>query len=125
MSKKLISAGVALLTGVLAVGPALAQAAQGEAACVRPNRIFSTQALDNRTILVTDKQKNQYTIHMSSVCAGMDKSASALGFRYFTELSCLQRGDRISVPIGGGGTGPRVTCFIGSVTAGAPADAPG
>ena len=54
----------------------------------------------------------------------MDRRTSALGFKLHSELTCLQRGDRISVPIGGGGTGPRVTCFIGSVTAGAPANAP-
>ena len=63
MRRKIISAGIALVTSVLAVAPALAQDA-----CVRPIRIFSTQALDNRTILITDRQKNQYTVHMNGVC---------------------------------------------------------
>jgi hypothetical protein len=104
----------ATLMSALTAVPALAQTE----ACIRPIRIFSTEAVDNKTIHITDRQKNHYTVHMRGVCAGMDKSTTALGFRYQGgELGCLRRGDMISYRIG---VSPRMTCFIDGVTPGAP-----
>jgi hypothetical protein len=107
------------VASVLAAVPALAD----DAACVRPIRIYSTRVLDDHTLLVTDRQKNQYTVHMNGTCTGMHEGVSdPLGFRrYRSDLSCLQRGDEVSYAIPGAG---RASCFIGEVTEGAPAGAP-
>ena len=111
--------GAAILCSVV-LAPTLAMAQE---ACVSQKRIFSTQPVDNRTILVTDMSRNQYTIKMSGVCGGMWKGTTSLGFRLQGgELSCIRRGDAISYPIAPGAH--RVTCYVDSVTAGAPA-APG
>jgi hypothetical protein len=108
---------LATLLAAVSLTPALAQ---GDA-CIRPTRIFSTEPIDNRTILITDRSRNQYTIHMNGTCVGMDRSTSALVFQYQgTELSCLRRGDRISYRIG---DSPHQTCYIGGVTFGAPPNA--
>jgi hypothetical protein len=104
----------ALLTCV-GVTPALAQ----PEACIRPVRIFSMEPIDNRTIVITDRQRNVYTVHMRGTCVGMDRTTTALGFRYQGgELGCVRRGDRISYRLG---ASPRMTCFIDGVTAGPPA----
>jgi hypothetical protein len=83
--------------------------------------MFSVQALDERTLVATDRLKNAYTIHMAGTCGGLWKGTSALGFHVQgSELSCIRRGDRITYPIPGAG---RVSCYVGGVTAGAPAGA--
>jgi hypothetical protein len=119
MTRKTIMAAAALMTALTSV-PAVAQTE----ACIRPIRIFSTQPVDNKTIVITDRQRNAYTVHMRGVCAGMDKSTTALGFRYQGgELGCLRHGDMISYRIDP--ASPRQTCFIEGVTAGAPVAANG
>jgi hypothetical protein len=106
---------LAALLGAVALTPALAQ----EEACVRPVRIFSMEPIDNKTIRIVDRQRNEYTVHMRGTCVGMDRSTTALGFRYMGgELGCIRRGDRISYRLG---ASPRMTCYIDGVTAGAPA----
>lgn len=115
----------AALVGVLGAVPALAQ----EAVCLRHNRIVSTEILNNRTVVATDRQDNKYTIHMTAPCAGFDKlSAMWLSFRPWSELACLQHGDMIGYTLAGEplvisvhGSTSQLSCTIGSVTAGAPA----
>lgn len=100
--------------------------AQGDA-CVTKNRIYSTQVIDSRTILVTDMQKKQYTVHMSGTCVGLDRTAVNLSWRTKTELGCIGLGDSVGYSMPGEGTQVQIrpnlqsTCFIESVTAGAPA----
>ncbi len=115
MKTRMIFGAAALMSG-LALAPTLVMA---QDACISQKRIFSTQAVDNKTILITDRNKNQFTVHMRGVCGGMWKGTSALGFRVNGgELSCISRGDSISYPIAP--YSQRVTCFVDSVTSGPP-----
>ena len=111
--------GAAVMCGVV-LAPTLVLAQES---CISQKRIYSTQAVDNRTILITDWSRNQYTLHMRGVCGGMWKGTTALGFRLQGgELACIRRGDAISYPLAP--DSHRVTCYVDSVTAGEPA-APG
>ena len=112
--KKRLGLAAATLLSAAVVTPALAQEA-----CISQKRMFSVQALDERTLIATDRQKNAYTIHMAGTCGGLWKGTSALGFHVMgSELSCIRAGDRITYPIPGAG---RVSCYVAGVTAGAPA----
>lgn len=112
-----------LLVSAIAAGPVLA----ASDVCVQKNRIFSTRVLDSGTVVVTDMDKKQYTVHMRGTCVGFNKTAENITFRPTTELGCLTAGDSI----GYNAPGERVsiatrgslqsTCTIDSVTAGAPA----
>ena len=92
---------------------------------MQKNRIFSTRVIDSSTVLITDMDKKQYTVHMRGACVGFDKTSENLTFRTKTDLGCLGAGDTI----GYNAPGERVsiktrgslqsTCSIDSVTAGA------
>jgi hypothetical protein len=103
--------------------PALAQ----EAACVRLNEIRSTETVNDRTLVVTNRQSDKYSIHMSGVCIGLSMAGAVPIFRPQSELDCLKRGDRIGYNYPGQGLPTSVrtvddqeVCFIESVTAGEP-----
>jgi hypothetical protein len=112
-----------MLTAIaLAAGPAMA----ATDACVQNNRIVSTSVIDGSTVVVTDTDKKQYTVHMRGNCVGLDRNAVNLSFRTKTRLGCLSRGDTISYSMPGEGTKPRVRpnlqtpCVVDGVTEGAP-----
>jgi hypothetical protein len=108
-----------LLLAVFCASPVLAAA---DAACLQNNRIWGWQALDQRTLLVTDRQYNKYTVHLTGGCINLDKYVGAtLLIRGKTELGCVSQGDRIAFD--SPGIGPQ-TCFVTTVQAGAPAKAP-
>ena len=113
---------VGTLASVVVAVPALA----ASDACVQNNRILSTQVIDSSTVLITDTDKQQYTVHMRGTCVGMDKSAQNLSFRTKTEIGCLTAGDSISYDRPGERT-PVTTrgslqtpCFVDRVTKGEP-----
>ena len=120
------SIAVAALACAVAAAPVLA----AESACLQRNRIYSTRVVDSSTILITDINKNQYTLHMVGSCVGLNDASQYLTFRTQgqNEISCLRRGDRIGYNLPGEGTRVRVrpslqtTCTIDSVTEGAPKD---
>jgi hypothetical protein len=111
-----------LLACAVACVPALA----AETACVQKSRIYSTRVIDSATILVTDRDQKQYTVHMAGRCVGLDPNAQYLSWRMKTELGCLSRGDTIGYSMPGEGTQPAIrpnlqsTCVVDSVTEGAP-----
>ena len=86
-----------LLAGALAASiagfPALA--APGEA-CLQNNRIWSWNALDERTLIVTDRNNKRFVVRLSGGCTGLTTMIPALAFRTWTSLGCLERGDRVS-----------------------------
>jgi hypothetical protein len=112
----------ATLLSVVVVLPALA----ASDACVQNNRIFSTKVIDSSTVLITDMDKKQYTVHMRGTCIGLDKNAEMLSFRTKTQLGCLTSGDSISYNVPGEHTPVTVRgsiqtpCFIDSVKDGGP-----
>jgi hypothetical protein len=112
----------AMLISLLGAQSAMAA---GEA-CLQRNRIWSTKVIDDSTILITDLKKNQYTVHMSGRCVGLNWAAEDLSFRTKTEIGCLSHGDTISYNQPGETTRIRARhslqtpCIIDGVTAGAP-----
>jgi hypothetical protein len=94
------------LAAVMLASPVLAAEHQ---ACLQHNRIFSWQATDSRTLIVTDMDNNKFRVRTTGACLGLDNAAAHLIFRASTNLGCIDHGDRIGVEAPGFG---RSTCSI-------------
>ena len=111
---------VGALMGVLLATPVLAAA---DNACLQNNRIWGWQAVDDRTLIVTDRNYRRFSVHLTGGCIGLDKYAAAsLVVRTATSLSCLMQGDRIA--FNSPGLGP-LTCVVTDVKPGVPSPPPG
>ena len=113
----------ALILSALAAAPASTE----ESACVRLNEIRSIETFNDRTLLVTNRLEEQYSVHLSGPCPGLSIPGVAPIFRPQSELDCLRRGDRIGFNYPGQGLATsirpvddQVVCFIESVSAGVP-----
>ena len=120
--KKLIPVSLGILSAFVAL-PVSAE----EAACVRLNEIRSIESIDDRTLVVTNRQEEQYSVHLSGPCIGLTIPGVAPTFRPQSELDCLKRGDRIGFNYPGQGLATSVrpvddqeVCFIESVSVGVP-----
>jgi hypothetical protein len=109
---------VGALMGAIFATPAMAAAGN---ACLQHNRVWGWRALDQRTVVVTDRNQNRFTIHLQGGCVGLTDGASQLVFRTWQNLSCVGSGDLIGVRSPGVGF---VTCSIADVQPGAPAAGP-
>jgi len=105
---------IGALAGVMLASPVLAAAND---ACLKHNRIFSTKVVNQTTVLATDLQHNQFTVHVNPGWPGITYGGSRLVFRTWQNLACVDKGDLIGVQVPGMGF---VTCAISGVTAGAP-----
>jgi hypothetical protein len=104
-----------LLIGAALATPVLA----AEEACLQNNRIWGWQALDQRTLVVTDRDYKRYTVHLTGGCIGLDRYAGAsLVFRQKLDLGCLSQGDMIAFNSPGLG---RMSCSVTNVEAAQPA----
>lgn len=110
------------LSAILAAAPVMAQ----EDACIRLNRIQSTEVVDDSTMVATDVQGGKFTIHMNGVCTGLSTPSVVPVFRTQSELDCLKRGDLVGYNLPGAPVqaSPRPnadqeSCFVASVSAGA------
>jgi hypothetical protein len=111
---------VGALMGVSLATPVLAAA---DNACLQNNRIWGWQAVDDRTLIVTDRSYRRFTVHLTGGCIGLDKYAGAsLVVRTSTSLSCLMQGDRIAFNSPGLGT---LTCVVTDTQPGVPSPPPG
>jgi len=109
-----------LLMGAAVATPVLA----ADEACLQNNRIWGWQALNERTLVVTDREYKRYTVHLTGGCIGLDRYAGAgLEFRQKLNLGCLSQGDTVAFNSPGIG---RQSCFVTSVESAAPSTpAPG
>lgn len=105
---------VGVLAGVMLASPVLAAA---DDACLKHNRIFSTKVINATTVLATDLQHNQFTIHVNPGCTGITYGGSHLVFRTWQNLGCVGTGDLLGVQVPGMGF---ISCAINGVSAGAP-----
>ena len=106
---------VGALLGVSIATPVLAAA---DNACLQNNRIWGWKAVDDRTLIVTDRNYKRFTVHLSGGCIDLDKYAGAsLVVRTTTSLSCLMTGDRIA--FNSPGLGP-LTCVVTDTQPGEP-----
>ena len=117
--KKFNAVLVGALMGAMLATPVLAASSN---ACLQHNRIWGWRALDERTVLVTDRMQNRYTINMSGSCFGLTDGGAILVFRTWTNLSCVGVGDLLGVRTPGLGF---ISCSISNVQAGAPGATPG
>ena len=109
---------VGVLAGVMGASPVLAQANNAASdACLKHNRVFSTRVINQTTVLATDWQHNQFTIHITAACPGITYGGTHLVFRTWQNLACVGKGDLLGAQVPGLGF---VTCAIDSVTAGPP-----
>ena len=80
--------GLSLVLGTLSA------AAQG-GVCLRTQQIDNWEALDDRTLIVTDRLDRQYKLGLVGSCTGLQQALFSLGFETFSELSCIRPGDSI------------------------------
>jgi len=110
-------------------------AAGAQDVCLQLSRVFSTKVVDNRTLLATDRQGRQFTIHMAQRCISLDRFAQLLTFRLSgglaSEMSCIKHGDTLGYSLAGDpaegarsitihGPQTQLQCTIDSVTVGPP-----
>ena len=108
----------AMLAGTLVAMNFVTPVMAAENACLQNNRIWGWQAVNDRTLIVTDRTYRRYTVHLTGGCIGLDKYAAAsLVVRTSTSLSCLTTGDRIA--FNSPGLGP-LTCVVTDVKPGVP-----
>ena len=111
MVRKLLMAAAGLasiaVAGAMPVVPAEAQST-----CLRNNRIFGWEAMDDHTLVLSDRQRNRYTVRLNGGCLGLRENLHNIAFRTSTSLGCLRPGDRVSFRTSS--FGPE-TCFVQSV----------
>jgi hypothetical protein len=125
----------AVIGALMVAAPLTAAAQTAENVCLPLNRVFSTKVIDNRTILATDYQHRQYSVHMRQRCVGLDQFAQNLSFRRAGEIGseylCIQHGDTLGYSLPGDpsmgtrsitvhGAQAQLQCTIDSVTPGPP-----
>jgi len=114
---KLVSA---LLIGVNLAGPVFAAE---DNACLQSNRIWGWQAVNDRTLILTDRSYQRYTVDLTGGCIGLDRYAAAkLAIRTKTSLGCVSQDDKID--FNSPGIGP-MSCFVQTVRSGVPSAPPG
>ena len=122
--RKTTTLTAACIASALTAGTALAQDSD---VCLRLMDVRSTTVHDQSTLVMTDRQRNEYTVNMIGTCTGLTTNAQPLTFRPLSEMSCLKRGDTVAYSLPGGplnysvrGGGDQLSCAIGSVEPGAP-----
>jgi hypothetical protein len=87
--------------------------ARSSATCLQNNRIWSTSVVNDRTLIVRDRQNNPFVVELSGGCTGLTSSLGGINFRTHTNLGCLRRGDRVSFR--NPAFSRRDTCFVREV----------
>ena len=93
----LVSAAGALLC-LLALSSSaipIAFARSDDRACLQNNRIWGWDAVNERTLVVTDLYYRPFLVRLTSGCVGLTNATVALQFNTWTNLGCLGKGDRV------------------------------
>ena len=99
-----------LIAGVLMGASLASPVLAAEGACLQSNRVWGWQAVDDHTLIVTDRNYKRYTVRLTGGCVGLDKyAASPLVVQARTSLGCMGEGDRIGFQAPG--LGP-LTCTV-------------
>jgi len=122
---KTILAIVAVVLGGAAVLAGTNFATPGKAAdnaCLQNNRIWGWQAVNDRTLIVTDRNYRRFTVSLTGGCIGLDKYAGvSLVVKTSTSLGCLTKGDMVA--FNSPGLGP-LSCVVNDVRPGVPPPLP-
>ena len=84
--------------------------------CLQHNRFQSWRAIDENTLVFTDKMMKPYMVKIESRCLGVTRADAHLIFETWEDMSCLDRSTLMYVIAPGL---PRRRCMISSVHAGA------
>jgi hypothetical protein len=110
-----------LIVGLLLAANVASPVLAAESACLQSNRVWGWQAIDDHTLIVTDRNYKRYTVRLTGGCIGLDKYAAApLIVRARTSLGCMGEGDRIGFQAPGLG---QLTCTVTEVHDAPPAPA--
>jgi hypothetical protein len=102
-----------ILIGLLMASTLASPVLAAETACLQSNRIWGWQAVNDRTLIVTDRNYKRYTVSLTGGCVGLDKYAAApLVVEARTNLGCMGQGDRVGFQAPGLG---RLTCTVTEV----------
>ena len=120
MVRRCIGFATVLLTGLNLAGPVFAA---DNNACLQSNRIWGWQAVNDRTLILTDTSYRRYTVNLTGGCIGLAQYAGAkLAVRTKTSLGCVSQGDTID--FNSPAIGP-MSCFVQTVRNGVPSAPPG
>ena len=86
-------------------------------ACLQNNRIWTWRVVNERTLIVGDRENRSFLVRLSGGCVGLNDAILRLAFRTHTNLGCLERGD--SVAFRAPALGP-MSCFVREVEPYAP-----
>jgi hypothetical protein len=97
-TNKPVLAAAGLVLGLLALSSSAVPVAfaRDERACLQNNRIWSWNAVNERTLVVTDQYYRPFLVRLTSGCVGLTNATVALQFNTWTDLGCLEKGDRVS-----------------------------
>src|SRR5690242_11132938 len=87
--------GAALIAGLMSRSAVVAQSSD-RAACLQNNRIWGCNVVNERTLIVTDRNNRPFLVRLSGGCVGLTNATLRLRFNTWTNLGCLGRGDRVS-----------------------------
>jgi Family of unknown function (DUF6491) len=103
--------GAALIAVLMGPSAVVAQISEREA-CLQNNRIWGWNVINERTLIVTDRNNRPFLVRLSGGCVGLTNATLRLRFNTWTNLGCLGRGDRVSFRAPALGS---MTCFVNDV----------
>jgi hypothetical protein len=107
-----------ILAGLLMAATLAPPVLAAGTACLQSNRIWGWQAVDDRTLIVTDRKYDRYTVRLTGGCINLSQYAGmALVIRTKTSLGCVSQGDMVAFNAPALG---RMTCFVTEVKEGVP-----
>ena len=89
-------AGCAAIPSAPDMATAAGEQAKASGACLRNDLLWGFNVVNERTLRLTDRYYNEFTVRMTSGCVGLNNLASNLRLRTKTRLGCLERGDRVT-----------------------------
>ncbi len=116
MKRHLLFAAAAVMLALPVAAQADDAAPSSSRVCLPVGEIYNFNALDNKTLIITDNFHKKYKVRLIGTCTGLTFTQS-LGFDSpgSTRLSCLSAGDSvISRELGGGN---RMRCPVRSIEA--------
>lgn len=88
--------GMVAAAAPTALPAAPARGGNVDRACLQNNRIWSWRVVNDRTLIVGDRQNREFLVRLTGGCLGLRQEMTALRFRTWTSLGCLGQGDRVS-----------------------------
>jgi hypothetical protein len=76
--------------------PAFSGTASAREVCLQSARISGYNAVDARTLIVTDTSRNKFRVRVAGICQGLDSPRLAVALRSSSRLSCIGSGDRVA-----------------------------